>query len=138
MFFAIFSLRLIRGTGCPHFPTYPVSHQPSRLVVMKVYQGPYVALPLLALGIHELSRLLVTVFDIVSAASPFPSRAVGPRSNGQRRRGAPISCHLASTLHQLPHAAGLGHGVGDSGGGDGVDERRLPDICRQQITEREN
>lgn len=36
---------------------------------------------------------------------------------------------VARALHQLPHGAGLGHGVGDARRGDGIHEARFAGVC---------
>lgn len=39
---------------------------------------------------------------------------------------------FTATGHQLAHAAGSGHGMGDAGGGDRVRKGRLAESCRSE------
>lgn len=41
----------------------------------------------------------------------------------------PSDLAVTATLLQLPTAAGMSHSKGNAGGGDGVDESRLPRAC---------
>lgn len=50
-------------------------------------------------------------------------------------RLAAIATHvrlIAGALHQLPHGAGLGHGVGDARCGDGIHEARFAGVCGER------
>ena len=95
---------------------------------MQVDQRPDVALAPSPLGVHKLFGLLVSELHVVAAASPLPLDSV-PRGGGRRRpRRRSVPGRLAATLQEVAHTAGLGHGVGDAGRRDGVNERRLPDI----------